>query len=255
MTLTKDLMLGLALASMPGLAHAQNQAPAAPVAMLATAAPANAAPIDPARLAAARKAVDLLFPPGTYAKLIGGSLGTVTSRMMDRMYAMPLADLAGISGKSPEELNKLGKASLAQVMEILDPAFHERQRRTMQAVMAGLGEIMGELEPSIRDGMTEAYARRFDLTQINDLNRFFATPSGQVYAANQMLIGTDPAVMDKMQQLMPVLMQRMPGIMQKAQAATADLPKPRKAEDLSPEQKAQLQTLLGEPAHTPANKK
>ena len=48
-----------------------------------------------------------------------------------------------------------------------------------------------------------------------------------------------------MQTAMPAIMKAMPEIMQKVSAATADLPKPRKLEELSTAERKKLAQLLG----------
>jgi hypothetical protein len=130
-------------------------------------------------------------------------------------------------------------------MAILDPHFHERTQRTMDAMFAGITALVVTYEPAIREGLAEAYARRFDLAQLAELNRFFATPTGHAYAAQTMIISTDPAVMSRMQDMMPAMIKQMPAIMQNAQAATANLPPPRKFDQLSPAERSDLEKLLG----------
>jgi hypothetical protein len=144
-------------------------------------------------------------------------------------------------------LAKLGKTTLGDIMAILDPVHDQRTAIIMQTTVASMTAIMTDLEPSIRDGLAEAYARRFTASQLADMNRFFDTPSGQAYAANAMSIQTDPAVMSRMQAIIPVLMQRLPGIMDQASRATAKLPPPRKFNDLTPAERAKLAGLLGVP--------
>jgi hypothetical protein len=77
------------------------------------------------------------------------------------------------------------------------------------------------------------------------LNRFFATPTGSEYASNSMTLFMDPAVMGRMQALLPQIMRQMPAMIQKMTAATANLPKPRRYSDLTAAERAQLARLLG----------
>jgi hypothetical protein len=144
-------------------------------------------------------------------------------------------------------LAKLGQTTLADIMAIFDPVHDQRTAIIMQTTIASMTTIMTDLEPSIREGLAEAYARRFTASQLADMNRFFDTPSGQAYAANAMSIQTDPAVMSRMQAIVPVLMQRLPGIMDQANRATAKLPPARKFNDLTPAERAKLAGLLGVP--------
>lgn len=207
-------------------------------------APAPSA-IDPARGEAARQTVDYLFPVGTYRRIMAGTVDGLMGPMMDSVKQMPLRELAAIGGLPEAELAKLGEGSLAQMMAILDPAYEQRTQATMRTIMAEMTEVMDTVEPSFRDGLSQAYARRFSATELADMNRFFATPSGRAYAAESMVIFMSPEVMAKMQEMMPVLMQRMPSIMQKVQAAVASLPPPRRPQDLSDADRAKLAKLMG----------
>ncbi len=97
-----------------------------------------------------------------------------------------------------------------------------------------------------------AYVRPFDLAQLGDLNRFFATQTGQAYAAQSLTIMTDPDVVAPAQAFITVLMKRMPDIGAKIQAATASLPKQRTYDHLSPAEKARLTKLMGQAPDTSA---
>ncbi len=224
-------------------------ATALPAAATTPPAPVEQAPIDPARMALARTTVDAVFPEGTYAKLMNGALNGMMGKIMDGVGQMPLRDLAAMSGKTADDLQKLGKTNLNDIMAIYDPAFKERMNVSMGVIMPAMIKMMGEFEPGMRDGLTEAYARKFTPEQLADMNRFFATPSGQAYAANAMLIQMDPAVLDRMMGAMPKmlgnLMKEMPALEKQIKEETAKLPQPRSYKDLSPAERKKLADLLG----------
>ena len=210
----------------------------------ASAAPV-AAPIDPARLAAAAPVIDRVFPVGTYARMMNGSMDAIMGSVMDGVGKLPMRDLARMGGLSEEQLKGMGEGSLKDIMEIIDPAYNQRMDLMMHTMMGEMVTVMSEFEPAVRDGLTQAYARHFNTQQLADLNTFFATPTGQDYAANSMLLFMDPAVMAKMQEFAPALMKQMPGIMSKVEAATASLPKPRRFKDLTKAERARLAKLFG----------
>jgi hypothetical protein len=230
----------LAVAVLP--AEAQNM----PVPAAANPAP-TAAPVDPARLAAAEITVNSVYPAGTTARLLNGSLNGMFDKIIGSSTQIPLSEIATLSGQAPAEVAKLGKGTIADIMAIYDPAYQQRMSLFMHTFLAGMGDIMAQAEPSIREGMVEAYASRFSLAQLSDINRFFATPSGQAYAANIATIQTDPAVMSRMQAIYPQLFQQMPAIVEKAKQATASLPAQKKFSDLTPAERAKLAGLLGVP--------
>jgi hypothetical protein len=213
-------------------------------AMAAEAAPAaqTDVPTDTVRLAAARQTVDYVFPLGTYARIMNGTMDQVMDSVMQSVSKMPLKDLAGISGVDTE---KLGSASLAEIMEIYDPAYEERMKVSTRVMMGEMTGLMTEFEPEIREGLIQAYAAKFDAKQLGELNAFFATPTGATYAADSYLIMMSPEVMAKMQAFMPKMMQQMPAIVAKVKTAAAELPKPRQYADLNKAEKSRLAKLLG----------
>ena len=212
--------------------------------------------VDPARLAAAQALVDQIAPPGFYARMMDQSLKGVMSTMMnqviDNMSQMSLRDLVAVAGLKPETVTKLGKGSLGEIMAIMDPSFKARTAAFLDEMTPMVMKMAADFEPDFRVGLTQAYARHFTQDQLNDINRFFATPTGAIYAANAMLITTDPLVLGKMTSNLPKMLQgfvqQMPEVMKRAQAKTAALPPARRYEDLTPAERARLAELLGVPA-------
>jgi hypothetical protein len=220
--------------------------PAAAFAESAPSAPAaTPAPIDPIRLEAARLTVGHVFPSGTYARLMNGTMDGMMKSMFDGVGKIPMRDLAAIGGLSEAQLAKLGNGTLEEVTTIIDPAFHQRMDLSMRTMMREMGAVMSSFEPAMQDGLAQAYARRFTAAQLAELNRFFDTPTGSIYAAESMLLFMDPAVMSKMQTMMPELMKQMPALIGKVKDATAGLPAPRKPAELNPAERQRLARLLG----------
>ena len=203
--------------------------------------------IDPARLAAARIAVNYIFPDGTYAKIMNGSMEGLMKSAMDSVGTVPLKQLAVIGGMKEADLAKLGDANLRQIMEIVDPNFNERSQNMMHTMMHEMGAMMTKFEPTIQDGLARAYARKYTVDQLGELNRFFATPTGNAYAANAMAIFMDPEVVGKMKDIMPELMKQLPDIIGKVIADDTNLPRPKTYDDLTPAERSKLAQLLGIP--------
>ena len=238
--------LAVALLALPISATAE-QPGAAPTAAISAAGPAPEA--DPARLAAARITVDHIVPTGTYAKLMSGAMSQMLDRVMDSFGQMPLRDLAGMMGTKPAELAKLDKGTLDDVLAIVDPASKQRMAITMHELVPLMTQMVTDMEPGMREGLAHAYANRFTAEQLDDMNAFFTTPSGSAYAANAMLIQTDPEVIAQLTTALPKamrgMMSQMPTIAKRVEAASAGLPKPRKWADLSPAERTKLAQLLG----------
>ncbi len=186
-----------------------------------------------------------LFPDGTYRRMLGPSFSSMMSGMTDSMGAMPLGPILKAAGFDGRTLPNLDKASVGQIMEILDPAYKERMRRTMDGMFAAMIPLFENMEPDLRDGLALSLQSRFSSTQLGELKAFFGTPTGSAFAAQQMLLFMDPAVMGKMQAQMPKIMEAMPGLVVQAAKATADLPKAKSYKDLTSAERAKLARLLG----------
>lgn len=220
-------------------------------------APASAPDgIDPTRLAAARIVVDHIFPAGVYVQLMGAPMTKLMDAIIGGSDQIPFRELAAISGANSVDLVKADKTTLNDIMTIYDPAYHERKTAWMHVMMSEMRGLMNQVEPDIRDGLAQAYATKFTTDQLADMNRFFDTPSGQAYASNALMLEMDPAVATKMQSFVPLMAKQLSDLAKKAEEFTADLPKPRTWEELTPVQRSRLAQLLGLPeAQVEANMK
>lgn len=240
MTKTPLLAAAALLLATPAVAQT------APAVAGPSASPVQApAPIDPVALAKARQVAARLLPAGIYKKILGPMMGPVMDNMGDMLKAMPLKQIAEIGGLDEQQAAALDKVNMTEVMAIYDPHWQEREKLSVQAMMDAMADFFTTVEPDLREAMAQAYARHFTSAELDDLNRFFATPSGAKFASQYMTIMTDPAVIEATKSMMPKMMQQMPQFIAAAQKATAALPPPRKIEDLSPADKAKLAKALG----------
>ena len=215
----------LLFAAAPALGHA----PAAK-----TVAPMQ---VDPARLALARTAVNYVWPLGTYQRMMSGSMDQMMDSMMAGMFDMKVGDMVPSSDKAmTEEEKKLAQTTMREAILKKDPHFEERMRITNKVMMGEMGAFFDKVEPAIRDGLANAYAKKFDTKQLTDLNAFFQTPTGKVYASESIMLFVDPEMMKAMMGAMPELMKSMPAIMEKVKKATAHLPEPPKPADKDDEE-------------------
>lgn len=203
------------------------------------------APVDPAALAEARQVAGHLMPPGVYKKMLGPMMAPMFDNMGQSMKALPLKQIAEMGGLTASQAASLDKIDIDQVMAIYDPHWQERMQLSMRAMFDAMGDFFTTLEPDLRDAMAHAYAHKFTLGELTDLNKFFNTPSGAKFASQYMTIMTDPAMTEEMKSMMPKMMQQMPQFIAAAQKATASLPPPRKIEDLTPAEKAKLAKAIG----------
>jgi hypothetical protein len=224
--------LAASLASGACPAGAQQAATAAPV-------------VDSARTTAAQAVVDKVFPAGTYRKMMTGTMDKMMGSMSDQMLNIPVSDLARLGGFPEEKLKSIKPATLKQMMLIIDPSFQKRMDAMVPVMMGMMVDMMDKMEPDVRAGVVETYANHFTTPQLIELDRFFSTPTGNAYAAQSMLVYTDPAVMERMQKMTPRIVAMMPDMIKKMQAATAAFPPIPKDNKLTKEQRDKLNALLG----------
>ncbi|MGK6318994.1 DUF2059 domain-containing protein [Sphingomonas sp. DT-204] len=183
------------------------------------------APADPARLAAAEKAVAALVPKGIYMTMMRDKMPQIMDAMMSQMMGKTPGELGLPAEKGIESGKTLGEAAANK-----DPAFKERMRLTTNVMFEEMGKVFDGMEPRIRAALARAFARKFTLRQLDDINAFFATPSGAMFAREYLMMFMDQEMMQEMMSLTPELMKAMPAILEKAEKATAHLPPPPKPE-------------------------
>jgi hypothetical protein len=227
-------MTGLALAA-PMAVQAQDAVPS-PTATAAT--EARASPL-------AAEIAGKLFPDGTYRRMLGPSFTNMMTGMVDGAANMPMGPILKAAGLDESAAAKLDKATIGEIMAIMDPAYKERMRRTMNGMFAAMIPLFEKMEPDLRDGLALSLQSRFSAQQLGELKTFFATPTGSAFAADQMLLFMDPAVMGKMQAQMPKIMEAMPALVAAAMESAKELPKAKSYKDLTTEERAKLAALLG----------
>lgn len=195
------------------------------------AAAEEGASVDPARFAQAERIIDKVLPKGFFSKAMESSMGGLSQKMVSGMLDMQASEFLAMSGKGdPAMAEKLKGKSAREMIALSDPHFEERMQIMMETMQREMMPIMDGIEPDFRVAMARAYARRFSAGELSDLDRFFSTPTGARYAAESLLMMSDPDIVAASQKMAPELMRAMPAILQKVQAATAHLPPPIKTE-------------------------
>lgn len=178
---------------------------------------------DPARIAAAEKAVAALVPTGVYMKMMRDQFPRMMDTMMTEMMGMSPAEL-GLPDASDGKGKTMGTAITAA-----DPHFQERMQIMTRVMGEEMGSVFGKIEPRMRAGIARVFARKFTTQQLDELNAFFATPTGGMFAGEYLTMLVEPEVMQEMMAVMPEMMKSMPAIVAKVEKATAHLPEPAKA--------------------------
>ena len=204
-----------------------------------------------ARLPAARGIVGTMMPEGFYDKMMTDMLDSMLQPML-AMFSAPELVLGGRLAVDAEAIEELDEAQQREIMNMLDPAFDARGSTILEVITGNMGDMFTVMEEPMRQGLSKAYAARFDAGQLEEIAAFFATPTGKVFAEESMALMADPQVMQSMMQSMPAMLGEM-GDMDEAMAeAMAALPEERAYEDLSAEERARLADLLNvDPADLP----
>ncbi len=134
--------------------------------------PAAAGAIDPARLAAARRVVDVIFPAPQREQMMAAIVGSFDATIKRSLMNVP--DVARLLEVEP------------RARPVFDRFIEKQQAKSAQRLKVGL--------PGMVDAMGRAYARRFTVAQLDEMQAFFATPTGQIYIAQSATIMGDPDV-------------------------------------------------------------
>lgn len=228
-------LLAVVLAT-PTVGHAQ-------VASAPAAAPSDA--IDPDRLALGTKIAAKLFPDGLYREMMEGTLDQLMRGMTDQIGMVPIKEILAAAGLPEDNLAKMEPATLDEITAIIDPHFKERVALLFDIMMPELIDFMTTKEPLIREGMAEAYAKRFTHEELVNISAFFDTSTGGKFAAQSTLVMTDPAVIGRMQAIMPEMLKLVPTLIGKAVKQFEKLPQPRKFADLTDAERTKLASILG----------
>lgn len=211
--------------------------------MFGTAEPLT--PEQQARVPAAQSVVLKLFPQGTYARMMDETMAPMMDAMMGNIAGSPAILLMELTGVSPSALSGVDEAALKEALDLLDPNAAARNAEMADMTMSLISDVVVKIEPSYRAGLARAYAVRFSNAELADLDTYFATPVGQKYARESFLIFADPQVMSTMNEMMPSVMEAMPGMMGNVGDIVAKYPKGRTFSALSPQEQDRLAALLG----------
>lgn len=192
--------------------------------------------VDPARLKLAEQTVAKLIPPGTYAKIMKDMMDNMAGGLLDQMMGIDAAIITGMAGEAAgsEAAAAVEGKTMADIAAEKDPNFKERMDIMMKVMFSEMGNLMSEMEPAVRTALSSIYAKKYTAKELADMNAFFATPSGASFAGNFMATFTDKEMMEASFGMMPKVMEAMPAIMKKVEAATAHLPPlPKSAEEMA----------------------
>ena len=196
------------------------------------------------RLPAATAVVAMMMPEGFYGEMMGDMMDKMMRPMM-AMFSSPDFLLASRIAAGEDALSAMGDAEKAELLAMLDPAYDRRVDVIIGTLTANMADMFVVLEPPMREGLSKAYAVRFDGAQLRDIAGFFATPTGGQFARESMALFADPQVMQATMQALPQMMGSIGNMESAMKEAMESLPAERGLDDLSDAEKARMAQILG----------
>lgn len=201
-------------------------------------------PIEPARLELAQKTMGQLIPAGSLEKMMDNLYGKMFKTIMGEFGGQSDLMLSIKTGVESEQIAALDEATKTKVADMFDPHRKEREDQITRVIKPLISEVLGDMEPPMREGMSKAYARKFTAAQLTDLNGFLATPTGTLYANEWMALQADPEVMLAIIKAVPPLITKFIDRAPQIDKDMKDLPKEKQLSDFSDKELASLAKLM-----------
>ena len=196
-----------------------------------------------ARLPAAQAVVGEMMPDGFDGEMMAGMMDKMLRPMLT-MFSQPEFVLGARLAVDAEAIEALEEAEQAELTAMLDPAYQARGDAMVAVLTSRMGGMFTAMEGPMREGLSKAYAVRFDDAQLADIAAFFATPTGGEYARESMALFADPQVMQASMQALPAMMSGFGDIESAMREAMAALPAERGYGDLTEAQRERMAELL-----------
>ena len=196
-----------------------------------------------ARLPAAQAVIGEMMPDGFYGEMMAGMMDKMLRPMLT-MFSQPEFVLGARLTVDAEAIEALEEAEQAELTAMLDPAYQARGDAMVAVLTSRMGGMFTAMEGPMREGLSKAYAVRFDDAQLADIAAFFATPTGGEYARESMALFADPQVMQASMQALPAMMSGFGDIESAMREAMEALPAERGYGDLTEVQRERMAELL-----------
>ncbi|HWW57474.1 MAG TPA: DUF2059 domain-containing protein [Sphingopyxis sp.] len=201
-------------------------------------------PIEPARLTLAQQTMGALIPAGSLEKMIDNLYGKMFKAIMGEFGGQSDLLLSIKTGVESDQIAKLDEATKGKVADMFDPHRKEREDQITKVIKPLISEVLGDMEPPMREGLAKAYARKFTAAQLTDLNGFLATPTGTLYANEWMALQADPEVMVAVIRAVPPLVTKFIDRAPQIEKDMKDLPKEKQLSDFDDKELAKLAKLM-----------
>ena len=201
-------------------------------------------PIEPARLTLAQQTMGALIPAGSLEKMIDNLYGKMFKAIMGEFGGQSDLLLSIKTGVESDQIAKLDEATKGKVADMFDPHRKEREDQITKVIKPLISEVLGDMEPPMREGLAKAYARKFTAAQLTDLNGFLATPTGTLYANEWMALQADPEVMVAVIRAVPPMVTKFIDRAPQIEKDMKDLPKEKQLSDFDDKELAKLAKLM-----------
>jgi Uncharacterized protein conserved in bacteria (DUF2059) len=159
-------------------------------------------PEQEARLPQANAVIAKLMPEGAMGEMMGGMFDSILKPMGELAKSSAADRAAKGIGLSEYDL-ELTEEQAAEIANMFDPVFEEREAREMAMLPEMMGRMWSAMEPPMRKAMAELYAINFTEAELADIDAFFSTPTGAAYARKSFTMASDPRVMAATMEAMP----------------------------------------------------
>lgn len=201
-------------------------------------------PEQEARLPAAKRIIELVIPEGTMAKMMGSMFDDMLAPMMQMGPPPSQTTVANGIGVPVTEL-ALSDEQAADIASIFDTSWSERQDRQLAVFPELMGELMGSMEPGMREVMSELYAIKFDDGELAAIEGFFLTDAGSKYASESFAMASDPRIMSASMEALPAVMGAFGDMEARMNEAVADLPAVRNYDELTAQERIAITKATG----------
>lgn len=196
-----------------------------------------------ARLPLAQKVTAQMMPVGFYEEIMADVMQATLGPILGMFSGPDFVVMGAVS--LDEGLPELSSEQMAELASAFDPDYANRGEAMVSALTEGMGGFMAVMEDPMRDGLAKAYAARFTGEQLSEIDAFFQTPTGGLFAKESMAIAADPQFMNSIMQAMPTMMAGMGDFEAEMEAAMAEFETPPSFDAMPASDRAKAARLLG----------
>lgn len=204
-----------------------------------------AASINPNQLARGRKLASLVLPPNVLESVLSDMAQKILWPVIDKVTPPAAREIATMTGLDEADLGAISTVKLDEAMDVVDPAFYQRQGLMNSTLQQGKLTIIKKLEPDVREEMAQAFAKERSVYEMDVIIAYFETWAATDAESRQVLVTSNPLFLAIIHKTLPKIIEAIPSILKKTYAAAANIPKARKIEDLKAVERTRFFTLIG----------